>query len=127
MTEKILMLPLGAEVVVTDDGIRSRGRVCILGDDGEMDEKSVWYSPSGFNNVEVINGTATTSHKPIPEVSGTRTIQQIVTDIEAAKVHLAEDRDKLRDLLYEIEDLMADKDEDIAKLDEVVDSLSRYV
>jgi hypothetical protein len=40
---------------------------------------------------------------------------------------LEKDRDDLRNLQYEIETLLEDKDEDIQDLERILDSLSRYV
>jgi archaellum component FlaC len=57
----------------------------------------------------------------------TKTVEQCIKELKSCSENLSEERNKLHDLMYEIKYLLEDKDEDIAKLDEVIDSLSKYV
>ena len=65
--------------------------------------------------------------KKLADTAGPKTVQELVKGVNDTKIRLAEERDELREMLNELEALLEDKDEDIQKLDEVVDSLSRYV
>lgn len=56
-----------------------------------------------------------------------RQIKTLVRDLNNVKASLCDSRDKLRDLQDEVEAQLADKDEEIANLESVIDSLSKYV
>ena len=51
----------------------------------------------------------------------------IIKELNKIKMSLVNNRDKLRDLQYEIEELLDNKDEDIEELEHLIDSLSRFV
>lgn len=53
--------------------------------------------------------------------------QAMIDKLEKIKNQLAVSRDELRELESEIIDLLNDKDDEIANLESVIDSLSQYV
>jgi len=53
--------------------------------------------------------------------------QAMVDKLNTIKTQLATSRDELRELESEIVTLLDDKDEEIANLESVIDSLSQYV
>ena len=53
--------------------------------------------------------------------------ESIVAKVREIKIRLEKDRDALRALQPEIEELLDGKDDDIASLESVIDSLSRFV
>jgi len=58
------------------------------------------------------------------KVTGTKSVMRSLASLIK---RLEKDRDDLRELQYQVNDLLEDKDEDIADLERVLDSLSRYV
>lgn len=60
-------------------------------------------------------------------MSKPKTYAGLVREIKAAKKRIAKERDTLRDLLNDAEEIVTDCDEAIASLDDAADTLSRQV
>ena len=58
---------------------------------------------------------------------GKRKLRPVLKQIEKEKGRIAAARDKLRDLLCELESIVDDSDEAVDGIDRVIDALSKYL
>jgi predicted nucleic acid-binding Zn-ribbon protein len=56
-----------------------------------------------------------------------RTIRRLLKEVEQQKARIAADRDKLRDLHYELDEILSGCDEAVEALDRTADAMSQLL